>query len=124
MHIAAQAYGRTSKTGLPTRELEATLLSQSAARLAAARDRRADDFALVVEALEENRKLWSLLVRASSAPESELPDALKQNVAKLGAFIFQKTIDLIENAEPEGFTALAEINRNIAAGLRGIPADA
>ena len=70
------------------------------------------------EALAYNRKLWTVLVSAATAPENPLPVALKQNLANLGIFVFGQTLRLMAEPAAEGLGVLININRDLAAGLR------
>ncbi|MFL5207653.1 MAG: flagellar biosynthesis regulator FlaF, partial [Microvirga sp.] len=53
-----------------------------------------------------------------------LPAAIKQNVANLGIFIFNHTLAVMTQPAPERLAILIDINREIAAGLRGPAAQA
>ena len=59
-------------------------------------------------------------------PENPLPKPIKQNVANLGLFVFNHTLSLMSDAKPERLGILININRELAAGLRGmgVPEDA
>lgn len=72
------------------------------------------------EALTYNRKLWTVLVSSVTRPENPLPQPIKQNIANLGLFIFNHTLKLMAEPNPERLGILVTINREIAAGLRGM----
>ncbi len=72
------------------------------------------------EALTYNRKIWTVLVSSVTRPENPLPQPIKQNVANLGLFIFNHTLSLMSGAKPEKLAVLININRELAAGLRGM----
>jgi flagellar protein FlaF len=72
------------------------------------------------EALTYNRKIWTVLVSSVTRPENPLPQPIKQNVANLGLFIFNHTLTLMSGATPEKLAVLININRELAAGLRGM----
>lgn len=76
------------------------------------------------EALTYNRKLWTILVTSVTRAENPLPPAIKQNVANLGLFVFNHTLRLMAEPNPERIGILVTINREIAAGLRGMGTDA
>ena len=52
-------------------------------------------------------------------PENPLPLEIKNNIANLGIFIFQRSIEMEFEPKPEKLAILVTINRNIAAGLSG-----
>lgn len=96
---------------------------KAATRLQALRENWGNDGELR-QALTYNRKLWTVLVSAVTAPENPLPDAIKQNVANLGIFVFGHTLRLMADPAPERLGVLISINRDVAAGLRAVPASA
>lgn len=101
------------------------MLLKAAARLQAIRDSwetRKDE---LDEALTNNRKLWTVLVAGVSSEDSPLPREVRQNVLGLGMFIFNHTFSLISQSEPDPkrIDVLVNINRQIAAGLRGRESD-
>jgi flagellar protein FlaF len=119
MHQAAQAYSDNAKVTLTSRDLEAHLLLKAAAKLQAIKDEwtRADDE--LASVLLYNRKLWTVFVSSVTDQASELPVAIRENIANLGIFIFKRTLDLESEPSADKLTALIDINRNVAAGLRG-----
>jgi flagellar biosynthesis activator protein FlaF len=120
MHYAASAYSRTAQTGQTPRELEASILMKSASRLQGIRDDWANRSGDLDEALTYNRKLWTVLVSSATRPENPLPTPIKQNVVNLGLFIFNHTLSLMASPAPERIGILVSINRELAAGLRGM----
>jgi flagellar protein FlaF len=49
-----------------------------------------------------------------------MPAPIKQNIASLGMFIFNHTLTLMGKPEAARLGVLVNINREIAAGLRGL----
>lgn len=121
MHHGAAAYASTAKvtsTASP-RDLEASLLLKAAARLQSVKDNWEQARNELSPALAYNRKLWTILSTSATKPENPLPLPIKNNIANLGLFIFQRTIDIEIEPAPEKLTILVSINSNIAAGLAG-----
>lgn len=121
MHHGAAAYASTAKvtsTASP-RYLEASLLLKAAARLQSVKDNWEQSKGDLSPALAYNRKLWTILSTSATKPENPLPLPIKNNIANLGLFIFQRTIDIEIEPAPEKLTILVSINSNIAAGLAG-----
>jgi flagellar protein FlaF len=73
------------------------------------------------QALTFNRKLWTVLVSSATEAENPLPPAIKQNIAALALFVFNRTVAIMTEPAPEKLAALVRINREIAAGLRAQP---
>jgi flagellar protein FlaF len=122
MHYAANAYSKVAQTTQSPRELEASILMKAATRLQSIRDDWAGRAKELDEALTYNRKLWTILVSSVTRPENPLPAPIKQNVANLGLFIFNHTLSVMSEPKPERLGILVSINREIAAGLRGMGA--
>ena len=124
VHQAAAAYGRTAQATQSPRELEAGLLLKSAQKLQSVREdwegRRGD----LDEALTYNRKLWIVLIGTVSREDNPMPLQVRQNIASLGAFILNRSLDMMLAPAPEKLGALIDINRELAAGLRARPSAA
>jgi flagellar protein FlaF len=75
------------------------------------------------EALLKNRKLWTIFVSAMSSDDCPMPPVIRSNIINLGMFVFNRTIQLSIDPQPQQLTALIDVNRNVAAGLRGSDAD-
>ncbi|MGI9414935.1 MAG: flagellar biosynthesis regulator FlaF [Hyphomicrobiales bacterium] len=119
MQNAAQAYSSTARTTIQPREREASLLIKSAAQLQQIKEHWQDDRENLNDALQYNRKLWSVFVSSVAEPSNPLPVAIKNNIASLGVFIFRHTVSVQARPSPDKLGVLIAINRDIAAGLRG-----
>jgi flagellar protein FlaF len=119
MSQAANAYAKAAQTAQSPREIEATVLMRAATRLQTIRDDWNTKRPELDEALTYNRKLWTVLVTAATDSGNPLPDPIKQNVANLGLFVFKHTVALMSAPAPDRLGVLININREIAAGLRG-----
>src|SRR5437016_4325384 len=117
MQSAAQAYGKTAIQTSSPRELEADLLLLAASHLQAVCDKwddsNRDD---LHSALYYNRKLWTIFFSAVTSQDSPLPRDIRQNVANLGLFVLNETIELTGKPQRDRLEALIDINRQIAAG--------
>ena len=94
---------------------------KAATRLQAIREDWASKRPELFEALTYNRKLWTILVSSATEEGSPLPVAVKQNMANLGIFIFNHTLEVMTTPAPERLGILININRELAAGLRAAP---
>ena len=119
MRSAAQAYGMIAKQVASPRELEADLLLKAASRLQAVRDGWDKTKPQLENALLYNRKLWTIFMASIASDDNPLPAEIRQNVANLGLFVLHQTILMLANPTPEQLSALININRELAAGLRG-----
>ena len=122
MPSAAQTYRNVARQTSSPRELEATLLLQAAARLQSVHDSWDQNRTQLDDALLYNRKLWSVFLTDVTGPDHPLPAEIKQNVANLGIFVMKQTLSVTADPKPEQLDSLININRQLAAGLRGQPA--
>jgi flagellar protein FlaF len=115
---AALAYQQVAKrTGNP-REIEANLLSRSAANLQRIRENWEQQRSELHGALKFNRKLWSVFLTSATNRDNPLPQAIRQNVANLGLFVLSHTLKTEANPQASKLDVLININRELAAGLR------
>ena len=119
MQHAAQTYDAVAKQIAKPRELEADLLLNAAARLQAIHDGWDSRWPELDAALVYNRRLWSIFVSSATSPDNPLPPGVRQNVANLGIFVFNHTLEIMANPRPESLGSLISINRELAAGLLG-----
>ena len=117
---ASNAYGTTAAS-TDQRSLEGKILLKSALQMEqlATRLHNGEKASLeeIGEVLEYNQKLWMLFVSETMNEEHPLAQDIKNNIASLGVFVFNRTKDILIETSPEKFGALIDINRNIAAGL-------
>ncbi len=118
---AALAYQQTARKAVSPRELEADLLLNAAAKLQTVIDawQNDPDPRMLDHALIYNRKLWQVFATSVTAAENPLPNALKESVANLAIFVFNRTMDATADRDPAKMAPVVNINRQVAAGLRG-----
>ena len=119
MQSATQAYGAVAKQTASPRDLEATLLMQAANRLQNVHDDWSDQRDALDRALLFNRKLWTIFMTSVTRNDNPLPPEIRQNVANIGVFVLKQTLAMMVNPRPEQLNSLININRALAAGLRG-----
>jgi flagellar protein FlaF len=115
-----KAYQSVENATLSGRELEASILSRSAARLSAVQKNwnAPDREELLDEALRYNQRLWTLFQAELLDEENTMPTEIKRDLLSLSAFVDKRTFDVIAHPVQEKLNILIDINRNIAAGLR------
>ena len=123
-HQAASAYSQVARQTSSPRDLEANLLSKSAAN----RQRLRDDWdnsprTELASALLFNRRLWTVFMTSVTRADSPLPVDLRQNIANLGIFIMKHSLALQAEPVPQKLDVLININRQLAAGLRAAVAE-
>lgn len=119
------AYSNVAQATIAPRELEASLLVKAAAKLQAVKDGWEAGVPALTDALHYNRRLWTVFAASVTSPDSPLPKQVRENVGSLAVFVFSRSLDAETAPSPEKLSALIDINREIAAGLRtaGVSAD-
>lgn len=117
-HQGALAYQQVARKTEAPRDLEASLLSRSAARLQIIRDDWDMQYNDLAPALSYNRRLWNIFLLSVTKDDHPLPAAIRQNIANLGIFVANHTNEIMRLPLPEKLTVLITINRELAAGLR------
>jgi flagellar protein FlaF len=124
MHqTGAQAYQQTAKVVESPRQRESALLMKAAAGLQKVKDEwNISTDEELRTALNFNRKLWTIFMSAVTQEDSPLPQEIRQNIANLGMFVMNQTREILYEGppQPEQLTVLVQLNRQIAAGLRGM----
>jgi len=119
------AYRTGQNTSISGREIEAAALIRCALMLshcqenwdAPDRDEKLD------VALRTNQMVWSILQSELAKNDNPLPIEIRQSVLTLSVFIDNRIIQIMAHPAPETIQIIIDINLNLAAGLRGSPAD-
>jgi flagellar protein FlaF len=116
-----EAYKSVEKTTLSGRDLEASVLIKAALRLQDVQAHWSDPAhdEMLDEALKYNQRVWSFFQAEISMGDNPLPPEIKQNILTLSAFVDRRIFEVMAYPAPEKLDILININRNIAAGLRG-----
>jgi len=120
-HQGALAYQQVARQTEAPRDREANLLSRSAAQLQQIRDDWESKRGDLEHALLFNRRLWNIFLTSVTRADNPLPAPIRQNIANLGIFVVNQTIEVTREPQPNKLTVLITINRELAAGLRAAP---
>lgn len=114
--LAQRAYAQSAAPTRTPRDTEYEAISKITHRLKAAAAQKASDFSGFVQALHENRRLWSVLANGVVDSDNALPSELRAGIFYLAEFTEQHTgLVLAKKAEVE---PLLEINLAVLRGLR------
>ena len=118
-------YENINKSTASGREIEAAVLTKAAQKLKACQTNwdapdRADQ---LDQAIRYNQRIWSILQAELDKADNPLPDQIKVNLLRLSTFIDKRSLDVMAYPEPHKLNIIININNNIAAGLRGNPAN-
>lgn len=107
------------------RDIEAAALTRCALLLDDCRKHWAapDREDKLAEALRTNQVVWSILQSELVKDDNPLPADVRNNLLTLSLFIDKRIIEIMANPEPEKLKVIIDINLNLAAGLRGSPAE-
>jgi flagellar protein FlaF len=110
---------------LSGREIEAAALTRCAVLLDDCRKNwdaqdRSDKLS---DALRTNQMVWSILQSELVKDDNPLPIEIRQNILTLSVFIDNRIVQIMASPAPEKLKIIIDINLNLAAGLRGSPAD-
>jgi len=116
-----QAYQEVDKATMSGRETEARVLTLAALKLKECQNNWDNDHhhEQLDAALRFNQQIWSIFQSELLKADNPLPQNIKQDVLRLGAFIDKRIFDTMSFPAPEKLNAIIKINQNLAAGLRG-----
>ncbi len=117
----SQRYAKTEVSGMNQVELESRALIKTASRLNQIKENWEQNIGDLDDALEKNRRLWTIIAGAMSDNSSPQPQELRQNLLSLAVFVFKRTLEILANPKPESLDILININMNIARGLAEKP---
>jgi len=112
-----QRYSNNEVNSLNQVELETRALIKAASALNAIKENWNNRIGELDDALERNRKLWTIIVSAMQEDNCPQPKEVRANIINLGLFIFKRTMDIMIEPKPESLSVLIDINMNIAKGL-------
>lgn len=124
MHLDAYRTAQNTNDNMSGRDIEAAALTRCALLLEECRKKwdAADRDTLLSEAMRRNQQVWSILQGELVKDDNPLPVEIRNNLLTLSVFIDKRMIEVMANPEPDKLNILIDINLNLAAGLRGSPA--
>ncbi len=117
----SQNYSQNEISSLGQSELESRALIRTASALNNIRENWEQKKSELTEALEKNRRLWTIIAAAMNEENCRQPADVRKNIVNLAMFVFQRTVDIMLTPKPESLSVLININMNIAKGLNGSP---
>ncbi len=117
----SQRYAETEVSGMNQIELESRALIKAASSLNFIKENWEQKHGDLNDALDKNKRLWTIIAGAISDNSSPQPPELRQNLLSLAVFVFKHTLDIMANPKPESLDVLININMNIARGLSEKP---
>ena len=113
--MSLQAYQQTATRVESPRELEYRLFAQVTLALMEAAKADPSDMAVRVDALDWNRRVWTVMADDCANPANQLPAPLRASIISLALWVGRHTSAVIRREEE--FEPLIEVNRLIMQGL-------
>ena len=110
-------YSQAEVSSMNQAELESRALINTASKLNYIKEHWDDRKSELSEALDKNRRLWTIIASAMQDEDCPQPPEIRQNILNLSVFIFKRTMDIISDPKPESLNILIDINMNLAKGL-------
>ena len=113
--MSLQAYRQAATRGETPRETEYRLFAQVTLALMEASKADPNDVARRVDALDWNRRMWTVLADACASADNRLPPPLRASIISLSLWVGRHTSAVIR--KQEHIEPLIEVNRLIMQGL-------
>jgi flagellar biosynthesis activator protein FlaF len=112
-------YKKIAKSSESTRQTEARVLTQGAAKLNKCLDTLDDQgmHRALYDALIYNQKIWTIFQSELSREDNQQPLEVRKNLLTLGAFIHKQIRSALANPSQEKLNSIININMTIAKGL-------
>ncbi len=115
--MSLQAYQKASARAENPREMEYRLFGQVTRALMAAAEVDVTDTATRIDALDWNRRLWSVLATDCADSANSLPIELRAQIISLSIWVNKHSSAVMRREET--FEPLIEVNRIMMQGLAG-----
>lgn len=116
LNMARTAYSSAAAPIRTHQSTEYEIFAQTTGRIRAAVGKGKSGFSDLVAALDDNRRLWTLLAADVADKENALPEKLRAQILYLAEFTLQHTSKVLsKGATPD---VLVEINTSVMRGLR------
>ena len=110
-------YSNTEVSSMGQIELESRAFIRAASSLNVIKEHWETEQGHLLEALEKNRRLWTIIASAMKEDDCQQPPEVRNNILNLALFVFRRTLEVISEPKPESLNILININMNIAKGL-------
>jgi len=112
--MSIKAYQRAATQADTPRELEYRAFGQVTAALVRVKEEQGS-IAQVAEALDANRRLWSVLSADCSVPENQLPLTLRGQIISLAMWVARYSSQVLRDGAE--IDPLIDVNRTMMEGL-------
>ena len=95
--MSVQAYQQATARSETPRDLEYRLFGQVTRALMSAAETEATNIAVRIDALDWNRRMWSVLATDCASPGNKLPDQVRANIISLSLWVNRHTSAVMRN---------------------------
>lgn len=113
--MSFQAYQQAAARAETPRDIEYRLFGQVTRALMTASETSAEEIGVRMDALDWNRRLWSVLAADCASSGNQLPAQLRANIISLSLWVNRHTSAIMRN-EAE-FGPLIDVNKMMMQGL-------
>lgn len=115
--MSLQAYKTASTRAETPREMEYRLFGQVTRALMHASTVDPSDVATRIDALDWNRRLWSVLATDCANPDNGMTQGLRAQIISISLFVSRHSSTIMRGEDD--FEALIDINKMVMQGLAG-----
>ena len=113
--MSVKAYQQATARAESPRDIEYRLFGQVTRALITAAELDPSDIAGRMDALDWNRRLWSVLAADCSSDGNQLPAQLRAGIVSLSLWVNRHTSAIMRNEA--GFQPLIDVNKTMMQGL-------
>lgn len=115
--MSIQAYQRAATRSENPRETEYRVFATVTANLLRAKEAGQADMSILVQAVHDNRRLWTLFATDCAQPQNALAEATRAQIISLALFVERQCSAVLR--EGGDIDPLIDINRTMMEGLTG-----
>ncbi len=113
--MSIQAYQRANAQAESPRETEYRAFAFVTSALIKARDAGRADLSILADALDRNRRLWSLLAQDCANPGNTMPQEARAQIISLSLWVSRHSSAVMRDGED--MEPLIDVNRSVMQGL-------
>jgi flagellar protein FlaF len=113
--MSIQAYQRASAQAESPRETEYRIFGLVTAGLISAQQEGRSNLQGLAQAIDRNRRLWSILAQDCANPDNSLSHEMRAHIISLSMWVSRYSSGVIQNGEDIG--PLIDVNRTMMQGL-------
>lgn len=113
--MSIQAYQRAATQAESPREIEYRVFGQVTAALVKAREAGRMELGVLARAIQDNRRLWTLLASDCAQPGNAMPDQARARIISLAIFVENHSRSVLR--EGADIDVLIDLNRTMMEGL-------